>query len=136
MLAAALSAAACIVPQAAGADAASGSASARDEVRVVLDASDAGLLGEGDAAGRMIVFLAAEGALPRGTQPCDAPFFASPQPMASMAVERLSPGTPVTVGDGAIAFPAPIRSSAGASRSRRSSTATARGAGTSAPATS
>lgn len=109
MVAAALAIAACIAPQAAGTDAAPRAASERDEIRVVLDASDAGLMGGGGAAGRMIVFLAAEGALPRGTQPCDAPFFASPQPMASVAVERLTPGTPVTVGDGAVAFPGPIR---------------------------
>lgn len=80
-----------------------------DRVRVVLDASDAGLLAGGGDAGRMIVFLAAAGALPRGTQPADAPFFASPQPMMSVAVDRLEPGVPIAVDEGAISFPVPVQ---------------------------
>jgi hypothetical protein len=81
---------------------------ARDEFRVTLEAPDAGLLAGGGTAGRMIVFLAAEGALSTGTQPCDAPFFDAPQPMASVAVDRLVPGTAVVVGEGAAAFPGPL----------------------------
>ena len=79
-----------------------------DRVRVTLDASDAGLRAGGGDAGRMIVFLAADGALPRGTRPCDAPFFDSPQPMASVAVERLEPGNAVVIDDGAVSFPRPL----------------------------
>jgi hypothetical protein len=79
-----------------------------DRVRVTLDVSDAGLRAGGGDAGRMIVFLAADGALPRGTRPCDAPFFESPQPMMSVAVERLEPGTAVVIDDGAVSFPRPL----------------------------
>ena len=80
----------------------------KDVIRVTLPKESAAILGTEGGAGRMIVFLAAESTLQPGDEPLDAPFFDDPQPMYSVAVSDLAPGSTVTLGADAIAFPEPI----------------------------
>lgn len=80
----------------------------KDVIRVTLPKESAAILGTEGGAGRMIVFLAAESTLQPGDEPLDAPFFDDPQPMYSVAVSDFAPGSTVTLGADAIAFPEPI----------------------------
>ncbi len=80
----------------------------KDVIRVTLPKESAAILGTEGGAGRMIVFLAAESTLQPGDEPLDAPFFDDPQPMYSVAVSDLAPGSTVTLGADAISFPEPI----------------------------
>jgi len=80
-----------------------------DSVRVVLPEASSALLADGARSGRMILFLVNESAPPsRGAAPMDAPFFESPQPMYSVAVEALSPGKAVAIDANAVSFPLPL----------------------------
>ena len=80
-----------------------------DSVRVVLPEASSALLADGARSGRMILFLVNASAPPsRGAAPMDAPFFESPQPMYSVAVEALSPGKAVAIDANAVSFPLPL----------------------------
>ncbi|MFO0961679.1 MAG: alpha/beta hydrolase-fold protein [Phycisphaerales bacterium] len=80
---------------------------ANDAVRVLLPAAGRALLQDGRTGGRMLLFLLAEGSRD-GRRPLDAPFFDDPQPMYSVAVDRLAPDAPVVFGPDAVAFPCPL----------------------------
>ena len=77
---------------------------ASDAVHVTLPETKAALLSGGPSGGRMVLFFIEDGALDRSA-PIDAPFFSAPQPMMSVAVERLVPGMPVVIDDRAVSFP-------------------------------
>ena len=82
---------------------------ASDSVRIVLPEASSALLDGGSRTGRMILFLVGASAPPaRGAAPMDAPFFESPQPMYSVAVESLAPGRAVAIDAGALCFPLPL----------------------------
>jgi hypothetical protein len=89
-----------------------------DSIRVTLPKESAKLLEGGPHGGRMIVFLAAEGAPDVDGQPIDAPFFDNPQPMFSVAVDDLQPGSTVTLDAGALSFPVPIAQLEGSFRAQ------------------
>lgn len=88
----------------------------RDRITVTLPEPAAGLLGEGTRAGRMIVFLLADGPAHRDDRPVDAPFYDAPQPAFSCAVDLLEPGKAVTLDDSAVSFPEPLGSLRGSFR--------------------
>jgi len=99
----------------------------RDIIRVVLPESRSDLLGAAEApsqdandplaaslpreaglprAGRMILFLKAVDSEARGA-PADAPFFEDPQPLGSIAVAELRPGSELEFDGQAIWWPGP-----------------------------
>ena len=101
--------AALLVAQVADPSAGAGDASApADRIRITLPADRAALLGEGTATGRMLLLLCADAQVGPNARPIDAPFFRAPQPMFSVAVERLVPGKPIELGPDALAFPVPV----------------------------
>lgn len=81
---------------------------AEDQITVLLPESSADLLEGGGTRGRMILFLRSPSSRTGGAPPADAPFFSDPQPMFSVAVDRLVPGREVVIGDSAVSFPVPL----------------------------
>lgn len=57
------------------------------------------------ASGRLVVYLIDQASAMRQRQPADGPFFSDPQPMFSVAVDRLPAGEVIVVGDAAEFFP-------------------------------
>jgi S-formylglutathione hydrolase FrmB len=84
------------------------SQAATDRVRVTLPADRASLLGDGPAAGRMLLLMCADAQVGPRARPLDAPFFHAPQPMFSVEVNRLVPGRPIELGADALSFPVPV----------------------------
>ncbi len=80
---------------------AAGRAWAGDEVVVTFDAKTR----DEPATGRLILLMAKAGS---GADPLDAPFWNDPQPICSMAVENVTPGEAMRIGDVEATFPGPI----------------------------
>lgn len=57
------------------------------------------------ASGRLVVYLIDQASAMRQRQPADGPFFSDPQPMFSVAVDRVPAGEVIVVGDAAEFFP-------------------------------
>jgi len=88
-------------------------APAADRVRVLLPESSAELLEGGASRGRLLLMMKGANSRIRRALPADAPFPEDPQPMYSIAVERLEPGREVILDDTAISFPVPLSQLAG-----------------------
>ncbi len=64
--------------------------------------------------GRVILFWITEsGRMWDRRQPMNAPFYESPQPVASIAVKQFGPGDSVTIDDNVFVFPRPLREMSG-----------------------
>jgi hypothetical protein len=76
-----------------------------DSYIITFDAS----VREEPATGRVMLFFITEtGRQWNRRQPMDAPFFESPQPITSVAVENWSPGEPIVIDDSSFVFPKPL----------------------------
>ncbi|MFZ9689043.1 MAG: alpha/beta hydrolase-fold protein [Phycisphaerales bacterium] len=75
-----------------------------DRLRVRIPAEQVDLLAAGAPAGRVLVFFVVEGSRIDG-DPCEAPFFEDPQPIAGIDVKDLVAGVPVELGEGTAWYP-------------------------------
>ena len=67
--------------------------------------------------GRVILFFITEtGRQWDRREPMNAPFYSSPQPVASIAVERFGPGDSILIDDSVFVFPRPLREMGGRAR--------------------
>ncbi|HRQ76331.1 MAG TPA: alpha/beta hydrolase-fold protein [Phycisphaerales bacterium] len=84
-----------------------------DTYTVMLDAE----LSMEPASGRIILFFITEqGREWTRRSPIEGPFFSSPQPIASIAVENFKPGDRAAIDDGVFTFPVPLNQLSGIAR--------------------